>query len=136
MLKRINLIIDELKLSLGNVSGLEELKQIKAQYTSKSEFFISLKSGIREAEDKQLYGSFIKVYSEGVNLLLNNKKEELANSFFLEKRENPINGAPRIILDKKNGTIHPITLITKQVIAFFDNLNFKYSHGIEVEIEK
>ena len=137
MLKKINLLIDELKLNLENVSGLEELKQIKAEYTSKSEFFISLKSGIREAEDKQLYGSFIKAYSEGVNLLLSNKKEELANSFFLEKRENPIiNGAPRIILDKKNGTIHPITLITKQVIAFFDNLNFKYTHGIEVEIEK
>jgi len=136
MLKKINKIINELEIELTKIEGLEELKQLKAKYLSKSIFYIDLKKSISTNDNKQEIGLLIKEYSSGINELLNVKKNELENSFFLTKRENPINNSPRINLSKKRGIIHPITEITKQVIDFFDNLNYHYSHGIELEIEK
>ncbi len=136
MLDKINSIIEELKSELETTNDLEALKQVKAKYVSKSDFFNELKSGIREAENKQEYGSWIKSYSEGVNDLLNNKKEDLENSFFLEERENPINNSERIQLEEKEGIIHPLTTITREVIEFFDGLNYHYAHGIELETEE
>lgn len=136
MLNKINLIIDELKIEIKEVSDLEQLKQIKAKYLSKSDFYNELKSSIRTAENKQEVGKLIQVYSEGINEILNVKKEELENSFFLTKRENPINNGKRIELEFKEGIIHPITTLTRQVMSFFDNLNYHYAHGIELEKEK
>ncbi len=136
MLEQIIAIANKLKTELNEIKDLESLKQLKAKYTSKSEFFIDLRNGIKNAEDKQLHGSYIKEYNERINGLLNEKKEELENSFFLQKRENPINDSERIELNKKDGTIHPITLIIRKVIDFFDKLNYHYAHGVELEEEK
>lgn len=136
MLEKIDLIIENLKSELETINDLETLKQIRAKYVSKSDFFIELKSGIKNATNKQEYGSWIKRYSDGVNTLINEKKDYLENSFFLEERENPINTSERISLELKEGIIHPITEITKQVATFFDNLNYHYAHGIELETEE
>ncbi len=136
MLNKINEIIKKLKEELKEIKDLEQLKQIKARYTSKSEFFINLKNGIRDADDKKLHGSYIKEYSENIFFLLSEKDEELKNSFFIQERENPINNQERFILPQSKGTTHPITLITKNVVSFFDNLNYHYAHGVEIEEEK
>jgi len=78
----------------------------------------------------------MQTYAQGINKILNDKKNELENSFFLEEIENPINNNDRLKLDKKSGAIHPLTAITKDIIKFFDNLYYHYSHSIELEIEK
>ncbi len=136
MLKKINQIIDELNKEIKLVTDLEKLKQIKAKYLSKSDFYNELKLSIKNAEDKQEAGKFIQAYSKGVNDILDIKKDELENSFFLQERENPINSKERITIKEKEGTIHPITILTRQVMEFFDNLNYHYSHGVELEEEK
>lgn len=137
MLEKIHQIIDELNNEIKSVKDLEELKQLKAQYLSKSAFYVELKNSIREAENKREVGEQIKTYSSAVNEILNSKKEELENSFFIEERENPIVASKeRFSLEEKKGFIHPITEITKEIFSFFDKLNYHYAHGIQVENEK
>lgn len=136
MLDRINQIIDELKNDIKEIKDLEQLKQLKAKYLSKSDFYISLKDLIKTADNKQEVGEWIKEYTTSTNTILNDKKNELENSFFIDKRENPINESGRIDLEKKDGIIHPITNLTRQVMEFFDKLNFHYAHGVELEVEK
>ncbi len=136
MLDKINLIIDELKNEINEVSDLEQLKQVKAKYLSKSDFYNELKASIRTAENKQEVGKLIQEYTTGINGILDTRKDELENSFFLQERENPINGGARINLETKQGIVHPITTLTRQVMEFFDKLNYHYAHGIELEEEK
>lgn len=136
MLDKINLIIDELKNEIKEISDLETLKQIKAKYLSKSDFYNELKSSIRTAENKQEAGALIQAYSKGINEILEDKKDELENSFFIQERVNPINEGARLEISKKEGIIHPISTLTRQVMGFFDKLNYHYAHGVELEEEK
>lgn len=136
MKKEIQQIINTLKKEIKDVNNLEQLKQLKAKYLSKSDFYNELKNLIKTAKDKAVVGQDIKDYSSNVNGILEDKKNELENSFFIVKRKNPINDGERINLKKEKGIIHPITLLTKQVIDFFDELNYHYAHGIELEEEK
>ncbi len=52
MLEQINKHIDELKIDLEQTTDLEQLKQVKAKYLSKSDFYNELKSSIRTSENK------------------------------------------------------------------------------------
>ena len=138
MLDKINKIIEELELNLNDVKDLESLKQIKSKYLSKSDFYNELKDSIKISKNKQEIGLFIKTYTMGINSLLDNKKDNLENSFFIVKKDNPItNENKRLKLSEfEKGVIHPISSITKKVITFFDNKNYHYAHGTEVETEK
>jgi len=135
MEQKIKSIIDQLKVEINDVKDLESLKQIKAKYTSKSDFFIALKDSIKTAENKQEVGSQIKMYTEGVNSILEEKKDYLENSFFMEERENPILKDSSFSLEEKEGNIHPLTELTMRVAEYFDKLNYHYAHGIEVETQ-
>lgn len=136
MLKKIQQIILELENEINEIKDLEQLKQLKAQYTSKSDFFNELKNLIRSTENKQEVGEWIKEYSESTYNIFNLKKDELENLFFIQERENPINNTSKFSLEEIEGIIHPITILTKKVMTFFDKLNYHYAHGIELETEK
>ncbi len=131
----INKIIEDLKIDIEQVKDLEALKQIKAKYTSKSAFFNELKESIKTADNKAAIGDQIKKYTEKIGAILNEKKSDLENVFVLIERDNPINN-PSITLTELNGTVHPLTEMTFLIQDFFDNKNYHYAHGIEVEEEK
>jgi|GEM_PF-2311535 len=56
MLEKINLIINDLQKEIINVKDLEELKQVKAKYLSKSVFYSELKTLIKTSDNKQEVG--------------------------------------------------------------------------------
>ncbi|NQX83504.1 MAG: phenylalanine--tRNA ligase subunit alpha [Mycoplasmataceae bacterium] len=136
MLVELEQIINELKSDIKKIKDLENLKQVKAKFLSKSIFYNKLKESIKTSDNKREIGEWIKKYTTSVNEILSSKKDELENSFFMKKRENPINDFSRIKISFKNGSIHPITILTRQVMEFFDKLNYHYAHGIELEEEK
>lgn len=127
--------INELLSEIDKIKDLEELKQLKAKYTTKSSFFNDLKEKIKSSENKAEIGEQIKSYSISITTIFEKKKNELENSFILIERENPIN-EKSVNIEKKKGTIHPLTNMTFKVQDFFDKQNYHYAHGIEVEIEK
>lgn len=129
-------IIKKFKNEVNNVKDLEELKQLKAKYISKSKFLNDLKKKIKITDNKQKVGLQIKEYLTKINQLLISKKEELENAFFLEKRENPLFKKMSFDLKTKKGKMHPLTKISFIVEDFFDKLNYNYAHAIEVENEK
>ncbi len=127
--------IDNLKKEIKKVTNLEELKQLKAKYTSKSTFFNSLKNEIKTSSNKQEIGEQIKFYSLNLKTLFDQKKEELENNFFLIEKENLLLKNNRISLPKGNGIIHPLSSIGNKVMDFFDNQHYEFAHGIEIENE-
>lgn len=137
MINKINEIIEKLNKEIKEISNLEQLKQIKAKYLTKSSFYIELKNKIKISKEKKEIGNLLKIYLFNINEILNKKKFELENSFFIKKRENPItNNKKRMSLVKSEGSFHPLTIITKQLMNFFDNLNYNYSNSIEIDDEK
>ncbi|NOQ50558.1 MAG: phenylalanine--tRNA ligase subunit alpha [Mycoplasmataceae bacterium] len=128
--------IKSLQTELKNVENLEQLKQVKAMYLSKSTFFNSLKDTLKKTKKKKEYGEILKFYSSNVYKLLEQKKDELENNFLLEEKENTLLTCDRILLERKEGTIHPLSVLTFQVMDYFDEQKYEFAHGVEVEIEK
>ncbi len=127
--------INNLKLDIKEVTNLEELKQLKAKYTSKSTFFNSLKNEIRTSPNKQVIGEQIKYYSLNLKTIFDQKQEELENQFFLVEKENILLQNKRISLPDGQGIVHPLTEIGNKVMEFFDNQHYQFAHGIEIENE-
>lgn len=137
MNKEIEEIVNNLKNEIRNINDLEALKQIKAKYTTKSLFLIDLKSKIKEAEDKISIGKLINSYNDLINDILIEKRNFLESKFFIKERENPILKNKKIKPNKlEKGFVHPLTKISKIVMNFFDDLNYEYAHGIEIESEE
>lgn len=135
-----NSLIKKLKKELDKVNNLEDWKQLKAKYISKSEYLEGLKTKLKESSDKKNVGLKIKDYLENVNILFAIKKNELENAFFLEEKENILlkdyDENNRVALSRKEGTIHPLTKLTFLVYDSFTKMGFSYVSGQEIESEK
>ncbi|BDV02892.1 phenylalanine--tRNA ligase subunit alpha [Candidatus Hepatoplasma crinochetorum] len=131
-----------LKKELKETENLESWKQIKAKYLTKSLFFNNLKNNLKnskDSEEKIKIGKLIQFYLLNINQILNNKRKDLENNFFASYQKNPLleKEISDIIITKKiRGNIHPLTKITLMINKYFDNLNFNYVYGNEIEIEK
>ena len=134
-MERINSIVEQLEKEITNVKDLEGIKQIRSQYLSKSDLLAELKASLPTAEDKAAVGALINEYTGRISQIIESKKEELENTFDIEERVNPILTQEAVALNKKKGESHPLTKIAKIVSEFFDELNYEYAHGIEVETE-
>lgn len=139
MKQEIEKILLLLKNDLNEIANLENWKQIKAKYLSKSVFLNNLKNDLKKTENKKELGKLIQFYLENVNQILNSKRKELENNKFDLKKDNILlqKKIPEIIIKTKSkGKIHPLTKITFIINKYFDNLNFTYVYGNEIEIEK
>ena len=133
-------IIDELSIAIKNSKTLEDIKQLRSLYVSKSIFLNELQNQVREVKDieeKKEIGSKINEYRSKIIEIINNKEEELKNSFLIEKRKNPLleNHLYKIKIIE-SGVKHPLTKLSKIVLDYFYDLNYKFINGMEVEDTK
>lgn len=139
MQTKIWAIVKELELEITLVKNLEDLKQITAKYMSKSSVFNSLKDEVKITTDvnrKKELGQLITLYSSSISNILNAKKEQLENHFDLEEKENELLLEHKVHLNKKEGTLHPFMKISNKVAEYFEDHNFKFAYGVEIEEEK
>ncbi len=127
--------------SLEKIKSLEQLKQLKAKYLSKNEIIDDLKQILKdpniESSLKKSYGDLINLYLKTLNQAFSDKKNDLENQFFLEKRENPLLKSNQVDLKtKKVGGLHPLTIAENKIKTFFSMLNYEFLYGLEIEAEK
>ena len=103
---------------------------IKSKYLGKKSELVSLMSTIKDMtkEDKQTYGP-----------LFNKTKTELENLFkeALEKSttQSLKTFDPTLPVDKESGTIHPVTIVAKEVTDILKNMGFIVLTGPEMDSE-
>ncbi|BDV03461.1 MAG: phenylalanine--tRNA ligase alpha subunit [Candidatus Hepatoplasma scabrum] len=135
----IEKIIGLLKEEIKQINNLEEWKKIKAKFLSKSSFLNKLRSDLKNAKDKKELGQYVQYYLQNINAILYDKREQLEGKNIFTSENNILlaKNIPEIIIQSNDkGKIHPLTKISFIINQYFDNLNFNYVYGNEIEIEK
>ena len=72
-------IIKELTEKISNVKSMQELNDVKVEYTGKKGIITELQNGIKDAVDKKEYGMTLNEIKNAFNDLFASKQEELNN---------------------------------------------------------
>ena len=102
---------------------------IKSKYLGKksklSEYMSSLKD--MTVEDKKKYGPLFNKIKNDLEALFTNYYENAING------EEKITFDPTIPADEKNGSLHPVTIVAKEITDILKNIGFMVLEGPEME---
>ena len=130
MKEKIETIIKNAKEESLLIKTEADYLNIKSKYLGKKSELISLMSTIKDMtkEDKQIYGP-----------LFNKTKTELENLFKDALEKNTAQSLktfdPTLPVDKETGTIHPVTIVAKEVTDILKNMGFIVLTGPEMDSE-
>ena len=132
-------IIDNLKIEFDNLlqNAGENYEELKVSFLGKKGKVTELMQNLRDipGEQRRDAGIAINNFKQYVEA----KLEEHAKKIEAQKLEREINSAERIDITvptaEKVGSLHPITVVQKEVEEVFKSMGFMVEDGNEVETE-
>ena len=130
MEKELESLITSLKSELKECAKEADILNVKSKYVGKKSRIAEIMSGLKEmsVEDKRKYGS-----------LINNTKKEMENIVIdsLESLESKTNIVfdDTIDYDVENGSLHPVTIVAKEITDCLKKMGFTVVSGPEMESE-
>ncbi len=130
MEQKLNELKENLKAELKIATKEADLLNIKSTYIGKKSEISLLLSNLKDMsiEDKKIYGSLINNTKKEMESIINNRLEELENKSnitFDDTIDYPIN----------TGSLHPITIIAKEITDILKRMGFTVVTGPEMESE-
>ena len=130
MEKELESLIANLKEELKECSKEADILNVKSKYVGKKSRITEILASLKDmsVEDKRKYGS-----------LINNTKKEMESivSSTLESLENKVNITfdDTLDYDIENGSLHPVTIVAKEVTDCLKKMGFTVVSGPEMESE-
>ena len=130
MEKELESLIANLKEELKECSKEADILNVKSKYVGKKSRITEILASLKDmsVEDKRKYGS-----------LINNTKKEMESivASTLESLENKVNITfdDTLDYDIENGSLHPVTIVAKEVTDCLKKMGFTVVSGPEMESE-
>ena len=130
MEEKILKIKEELKLALSKAVNEADMLNVKSEYVGKKSEIQELLSGLKDmsVDDKRKYGSLINNTKKEMEELVSKRLEELqnkANAYFDDT----------VDFDVKTGSLHPVTVVAKEITDILKRMGFTVVSGPEMESE-
>ena len=122
-------------LSIRNVSDESDLEVLRVSFLGKKGSISNKMRSLGEMsnEEKSEIGPILNDLKNELNKAISEKKAELRKDFINERLRAEwidITQPPR---ERKNGSIHPVSQVTEEVIAIFSSLGFSVAEGPQIE---
>ncbi len=137
MKNKIEQLRQKIKGDFENVESVDKLEELRIKYMGKKGLVVDLLKDLKDVanEEKKSYGQKINLLKDEVVQKIEDKKEELKEKIY----ESRINNSKLIDLttpDSSNiGSLHPITIVQKELEDIFISMGFTVEDGNEVETE-
>ena len=130
MEKELELIKKNLEKELASVTKEADILNIKSNYVGKKSKIQEILSGLKDmsVEDKRKYGSLINTTKKELEELINGKLESLENGV-----EVTFDDTVEKTIEK--GSLHPVTIVAKEVTDILKRMGFTVVSGPEMETE-
>lgn len=131
-------ILEKVKTRLTEVNDLSALQEIRNIYLSKKGIISSLMNQMKDLpnEDKPSFGAKVNALKQEVEKLVQAYEDELEVKALNQKLEKD---AIDLSLPGKvftTGSIHPLTLVQKEIEQFFISMGYSVEEGPEVELDR
>lgn len=115
----------------NNIKTEDDYLKIKSKYLGKKSELASYMSQIKDmsVEDKKAYGPLFNKVKQELETLFSKKYEESINANDVLKFD------PTIPVYSNNGSMHPVTIVAKEVTDILKNMGFMVLTGPEMDSE-
>jgi len=129
--------LKEEALSLIEKADDKALEDLRIEYLSKKGKIQGLMAQMREltAEEKPKFGQMVNDLKNEVTQAIENKKEELGSALMNAKLNSEKIDISLDAYTPKYGTMHPLTLVQKELEDVFIGMGYNVAEGPEVEMD-
>lgn len=126
-IEKIKIELDE---KLKNCKKESDLLNIKSKYIGKKSQIVQMLSSLKDMsfEDKKKYGRLINNTKNELEQLIKNKQEEIETSFKIDFDDT-------VDYEVNYGSLHPVTIVSKEVTDVLARMGFSVVTGPEMETE-
>lgn len=138
MKEQIKKIQSDFSAEIENVNGLEELKNLEVKYLGKKSQLHSLLRSlgtISDAEERKDIGGIINNVKNEISGIINEKKEAFQKSNIEKELSADSFDYTMPVFSQSHGSIHPVTLVQREVVKIFTGMGFTTVTGPEMETE-
>ena len=128
-------ILSNAEKEISAASTLPAIEQIRVNYLGKSGLITSQMKvlGTLPPEEKKTFGAKVNEAKEKVTNLLSDKKEQMESAALSEKLAKEFIDVTIPVRAENNGSIHPVSQVTEEIIEIFSTMGFSVAEGPEIE---
>ena len=137
MEEKISLLREEVVAKMNEVKTASDVENIRVEYLGKKGLVIDILKNLKnvEADKRKEVGEKANILRVEIEKMIETKKEELKELEY----ENSIKNAEKIDItipvEDKVGSLHPITIVQRELEEIFTGMGFTVEDGNEVETE-
>ncbi len=130
MEEKLKNLKSSLEESLSNASKEADILNIKSEYVGKKSEIQTLLSGLKDmsVDEKRQYGSLINSTKKEMEEMVNQKLDALQNKVNVEFDDT-------LDYEIKSGSLHPVTIVAREVTDILKRMGFTVVSGPEMETE-
>lgn len=127
----------KVKEELKSIKSSERLEELRVKYTGKKGLLVSVLKGLKDvaAEKRKEVGQKANNLRDFIESQIELKKEELKELEYERKIENSKHIDLTVPVDLEIGSLHPITIVQRELEEIFTSMGFTVEDGNEVETE-
>lgn len=127
----------KVKEELKSIKSSEKLEELRVKYTGKKGLLVSVLKGLKDVavEKRKEVGQRANNLRDFIENQIELKKEELKELEYERKIENSKHIDLTLPVDLEIGSLHPITIVQRELEEIFTSMGFTVEDGNEVETE-
>lgn len=137
MLENLEKIKEQFKEELNNANLKDELEKIRVAFLGKKGFVTEALKDLRnlDVEAKKVAGMQVNMLKDEIEKTIIEYQKTLEEKEYLKEIQSAEHYDYSIPSDKMVGTMHPITLVQKQIEDIFKTMGFIVEDGLEIQTE-
>lgn len=137
MEEKLSLLKEEVEKEMKNVQTTADVENIRVEYLGKKGKVIEILKNLKnvEASKRKEVGQQANKLREEIEVLVEQKKQELKEKEYEIRIKNAKKIDITVPVEDKVGSLHPITIVQKELEDIFTGMGFTVEDGNEVETE-
>lgn len=137
MEEKIKALKEKISNDFKEISNLEQLEKIRLKYMGKKGEVVELLKNLKDVaqEEKKEFGNKVNLLKSDVLEKIEGKKKELREKEYEDKINNSKIIDLTLPTEDMLGSLHPITIVQKELEDIFISMGFSVEDGNEVETE-
>lgn len=137
MEEKISNLRKQVKDKIKEIKSYTDVENIRVEYLGKKGYVVEILKNLRNVEEvkRKEIGEKANILRNEIVDLIETKKEELKEKEYEEKIKNAEKIDITVPVDEKIGSLHPITIVQRELEEIFTGMGFTVEDGNEIETE-
>ncbi len=137
MEEKISNLREQVSNKMKEIKSYADVENLRVEYLGKKGYVVEILKNLKDVEEakRKEIGQKANVLRNEIGNMIETKKEELKEKEYMEKINNSEKIDITIPVEERIGSLHPITIVQRELEEIFTGMGFTVEDGNEVETE-